>query len=74
MDIVEFAENVCDVKLHEFQKRFLREMYNKRKTNKELVVARGRSTSKLLGYVMLCTFYDEFITESKEEKSACDKG
>lgn len=40
MDVVEFTEKVCDIKLFEYQKEFLRKMYELRSKGKIYMLPR----------------------------------
>ena len=55
MDIVDFVEEVCEIKLLDYQKTFIRKLYeNKDKADMRLIFARGRSTPSWFMAYMFC--------------------
>ena len=47
MDIVEFAEKICDFSLTDCQKDFLREVYEAYKNNKKIIYIPPRCNSRI---------------------------
>lgn len=48
MDVVEFVETVCDFKLLDYQKEFLRSAYDAAKNKKQLIYYPGRGSSRYM--------------------------
>lgn len=46
MDVVEFVEKVCDIELLDYQKEFVRVVYDAAKNKKQLLCYTGRGSSK----------------------------
>lgn len=60
MDIVEFAEKICDFSLTDWQKNFLREAYEDCKNNKQSEI-RPITTDKLQGLNSRIIIVDEWL-------------
>ena len=55
MDITDFVEEVCEIKLLDYQKTFIRKLYeNKDNPDMRLIFARGRSTPSWYMAYMFC--------------------
>lgn len=72
MDIVEFAENICDFSLNDNQKDFLREAYEACKNNKKIIYIPPRGNSKisfeiLQSLAILCVGLERGLIKDKED-------
>lgn len=55
MDIADFVEEVCEIKLLDYQKEFIRKLYeNKDNPDMRLIFARGRSIPSWYMAYMFC--------------------
>lgn len=65
MDIVDFVTNICDVKLMNFQKEFLRKAYDAAKNHKQLYYIPPRGSSR---------FSLQFLQSLTILKLGCERG
>lgn len=66
MDIADFVEEVCEIKLLDFQKEFIRKLYkNKDNPDMQLIFPRGRGTPSWFMASMPCIALFRELTEAK---------
>lgn len=73
MDIIDFIEQVCSIKLFNFQKEFIRKAYDTAKSHKQIYYIPPRSSNKffyeyLQSLVILKVAYELGLVKQEEEK------